>query len=82
MTRWPSGIDENREKRHSAPPFLVLLDDWASIFPYIYSPNGLIVIMTDKLLELHCSRDQTEQTGSQTEKIVDEYLKIINQGRI
>ena len=82
VTRWPSAIDEKREERHSAPPFLVLLDDWASNFPYIYSPNDPIVIMTDKLLELHCSRDQTEQTGSQTEKTGDEYFKIINQGRI
>ena len=82
MTRWLPLFVKYREKSHSAPPCIVLPDDWASKFPYIYSPNGLIVIMTDKLLELHCSRDQTEQTGSQTEKTGDEYLKIINQGRI
>ena len=38
--------------------------------------------MTDKFLELHSSRDQTEQTGLQTEKTGYEFLKIINQGRI
>ena len=71
-----------REKSHSAPPCIVLLDDWATKFSYIYSPNGLIVIMTEKLLELHSSRDQTEQTGLQTEKTGDEFLKALDQGRI
>ena len=59
----------------------VLFDDQAAKFPFIYRPNSRIVIMTDKLLELHCSTDQTEQTGSQTEK-TDDFLKFINQGRI
>merc|ERR1711953_601032 len=35
--------------------------------------------MTDKFLELHSSRDQTEQTGLQTEKTGYEFFKIINQ---
>ena len=50
-------------------------------FLYIYGPNGLIVIMTGKLLELHCSTDQTELTGLQTEKTGDEFLKFIDQGK-
>ena len=42
----------------------------------------LIVIMTGELLELHCSRDQTEQTGPKTEKTDDALSKFITQGKI
>ena len=42
----------------------------------------LIVIMTGELLELHYSRDQTEQTGPKTEKTDDALSKFITQGKI
>ena len=81
---WPDGLSICRVqlwKRH-------LVSQWSplrwlgTIFSYKYRPNMLIVIMTGELLELHCSRDQTEQTGPKTETTDDALSKFIAQGKI